>query len=211
MNDVKALSPLIQKRTEGVQRYIFQLRQDNIPSLPEEKYKYVACFATTDSLIKQVDMKISQGLLEFDSDQILDVPAGVYRLEIYEMINDAIHAIFPSDRDLKFTVLYNTMDLPNGTVSSLTLDEFRKQFEDLAKRISTGTFESPKFKAGEVTTVDPDQPASVEMTTADDGTVTINYHIPRGRDGDSWKPYISEDDGHWHIKLLDKPTESEEE
>ena len=77
MNDIKALSPLIQKRTEGVQRYIFQLRQDNIPSLPEEKYKYVACFATTDSLIKQVDMKISQGLLEFDSDQILDVPAGV--------------------------------------------------------------------------------------------------------------------------------------
>ena len=41
MNDVKALSPLIQKRTEGVQRYIFQLRQDNIPSLPEEKYKFV--------------------------------------------------------------------------------------------------------------------------------------------------------------------------
>lgn len=27
MNDVKSLSPLIQKRTEGVQRYIFQLRQ----------------------------------------------------------------------------------------------------------------------------------------------------------------------------------------
>lgn len=210
MNDVKALSPLIQKRTEGVQRYIFQLRQDNIPSLPEEKYKYVACFATTDSLIKRVDMKISQGLLEFDSNQILDVPAGVYRLEIYEMINDAIHAIFPSDRDLKFTVLYNAMDLPTGKVSSLTLDEFKKQFTDLAKRISTGTFESPKFKAGEVTTVDPDQPASVEMVTAEDGSVTINYRIPRGRDGDSWKPYIATD-GHWHIKLLDKPTEESEE
>ena len=125
------------------------------------------------------------------------------------MINDAIHAIFPSDRDLKFTVLYNAMDLPTGKVSSLTLDEFKKQFTDLAKRISTGTFESPRIKAGEVTTVDPDQPASVEMVTADDGTVTINYHIPRGKDGDSWKPYIAKD-GHWHIKLLDKSTESEE-
>lgn len=211
MNDLKALSVLTQKRTEGVQTYLFQLMQDKRPALPESKYRYVASFATSESLVKQVDMTINQRLIEFNSDQILDLPAGVYRLEVYEIIDNVIHAIFPSNRDLKFTVLYNTMDLPNGTVSSLTLDEFRKQFEDLAKRISTGTFESPKFKSGEVTTVAPDQPASVEMITADDGTVTINYHIPRGRDGDSWKPYISEDDGHWHIKLLDKPTESEEE
>lgn len=209
MNGLKALSELKQKRTEGVQTYFFQLMQNNRLAFPEDKYRYVASFATSDSLVKQVDMKINQGLIELDSDQILDLPAGVYRLEIYEMINDAIHAIFPSDRDLKFTVLYNTMDLPSGTVSSLTLDEFRKQFEDLAKRISTGTFESPKFKSGEVITVAPDQPASVEMVTADDGTVTINYHIPRGKDGDSWKPYIA-NDGHWHIKLLDKSTESEE-
>lgn len=210
MNDLKALSELKQKRTEGVQTYLFQLMQNNRPAFPEDKYRYVASFATSDSLVKQVDMKINQGLIEFDSDQILDLPAGVYRLEIYEMINDAIHAIFPSDRDLKFNVLYNTLDLPTGKVSSLTLDEFKKQFTDLAKRISTGTFESPKFKSGEVTTVDPDQPASVEMVTADDGTVTINYHIPRGKDGDSWKPYIAKD-GHWHIKLLDKPTEESEE
>lgn len=76
-------------------------------------------------------MKINQGLIEFDSDQILDLPAGVYRLEIYEMINDAIHAIFPSDRDLKFNVLYNTLDLPTGKVSSLTLDEFIDQFNKI--------------------------------------------------------------------------------
>ena len=209
MNDVKALVPLVQKRTEGIQRYLFKCFQDQQEVTPDDRLTYIAKFATEDSLVKRVPMEITNGMLEFNSEQITDLPAGIYRLEIWEVKDDVIHGIYPSNRFLKFTVIYNTQDLPTGKVSSLTLDEFKKQFTDLAKRISTGTFESPKFKAGEVTTVDPDQPASVEMVTADDGTVTINYHIPRGKDGDSWKPYIATD-GHWHIKLLDKPTESEE-
>ena len=46
MNDLKALSELKQKRTEGVQTYLFQLMQNNRPAFPEDKYRYVSSFAT---------------------------------------------------------------------------------------------------------------------------------------------------------------------
>lgn len=206
MNDVKALVPLVQKRTEGIQRYLFKCFQDQQEVIPDDRLTYIAKFATENSLVKRVPMKITDGILEFNSEQVTDLPAGIYRLEIWEVKDDVIHGIYPSNRFLKFTVIYNTQDLPTGQVSSLTLDEFEKWFKENATKTVSG---NAKFKAGEVTTVDPDQPASVEMVTAEDGSVTINYRIPRGRDGDSWKPYIAKD-GHWHIKLLDKQTESEE-
>lgn len=199
MNDVKVFSALVQKRTEGVQNYIFQCLQDNNSVIPEDKYIYKASFATEDSLVRTIEMKIEDGLLVFNSKQILDLPAGTYRLELWEMIDDVIHAIYPSDRDLKFRVLSNSLDLPTGKVSSLTLDEFKKEFDDIAKRVSTGQFDTPRFKAGKVESVSPDQPATVEMLTNEDGSVTINYRIPRGKDGKTWKPYIA-DDGYWHIK-----------
>lgn len=144
-------------------------------------------------------MKIEDGLLVFNSKQILDLPAGTYRLELWEMVDDVIHAIYPSNRDMKFRVLSNSLDLPTGKVSSLTLDEFKKEFDDIAKRVSTGQVDAPRFKAGKVESVGPDQPATVEILTNEDGSVTINYKIPRGKDGKTWKPYIA-DDGYWHIK-----------
>lgn len=198
MNDVKTLTPLIQKRTEGVQRYSFLLEQDYNDAVPDDRYTYVAAFATEESLVKQVNLTIDGHHLVLKSNQILDVPAGVYRLEIWEMIDDTIHAIFPSNRMLKFSINYNTYDLPNGTVSSLTLDEFERRFKKLAAQAATGTFESPKIKVGKTTTLSSEQPATVEMITNDDGTITINYGIPKG---ETWVPYINETDGKWHIRL----------
>lgn len=198
MNDVQALTPLIQKRSEGVQSYLFKCFQNGVPAMPNPDYQYKASFATQESLARTIDMVADGGQLRFDSDQIADLPAGVYRLEIWETINDAIHAIFPSDRQLKFTVKYNTYDLPGKTVSSLTLDYFEKKFESLANSIKTGGIEAPKFKVGKTTTLGSDQPATVEMITNDDGTVTINYGIPKG---ETWVPYINKDDGKWHIRL----------
>ena len=139
MNDVKAFSALVQKRTEGVQNYIFQCLQDNNPVIPEDKYIYKASFATEDSLVKTIEMKIEDGLLVFNSKQILDLPAGTYRLELWEIVDDVIHAIYPSDRNLEFRVLSNPLDLPTGKVSSLTLDEFKKEFKRLIKTSSGGT------------------------------------------------------------------------
>ena len=199
MNDVKVFSALVQKRTEGVQDYIFQCLQDNNPVIPEDKYIYKASFATEESLAKVIKMRVEDGLLAFDSKQILDLPAGTYRLELWETVDDVIHAIYPSDRNLEFRVLSNSLDLPTGKVSSLTLDEFKKEFDDIAKRVSTGQFDAPRFKAGKVESVSPDQPATVEMLTNEDGSVTINYKIPRGKDGKTWKPYIA-DDGYWHVR-----------
>jgi hypothetical protein len=102
---------------------------------------------------------------------------------------------------LKFRVLENTMDLPQGTISSLTLDQFEKRFDDLAKKFSTGSFEAPRFTVGKTVTAEPGQPATVEMITSEDGSVvTVNYSIPKGEKGDTWEPYVAED-GHWHIRL----------
>lgn len=209
MNDLRAITPLIQKRTEGIQTYRVELLQDGAKVMPEGKYKYQVSFSTTDSLVKTIDAKIDDWMIEFDSDQILDLQAGVYRFEIWEMHDDAIHAIYPSDRQPRFSVEYNTRDLPTGKVSSMTLDMFERKFDKLANSIKTGTVEAPRFKVGQTTTVSPDQPASVEMVTNDDGTITFNYKIPRGQDGDTWEPYISKDDGHWHLKLKDKASDNQ--
>ena len=200
MNDVKALVPLVQKRTEGIQRYLFKCFQDQQEVIPDDRLTYIAKFATEDSLVKRVPMEITNGMLEFNSEQITDLPAGIYRLEIWEVKDDVTHGIYPSNRFLKFTVIYNTQDLPTGQVSSLTLDEFEKRFNDIAKNIkSGGKINTPKFSVGKTETVDSDQPASVEMIEQDDGTTVINFKIPKGADGKTWKPYIA-DDGYWHIK-----------
>lgn len=204
MNDVSAIDALVQKRTEGVQIYRFALLQDNEIVIPDSRYHYMAAFSNQESLVKQVDMKIvDDRFIQFDSKQLLNLPAGSYRLEIWEMVSDAIHAIFPSDRTLRFQVVANTLDLPEGTVSSLTLDEFERRFNTIASRISTGTLATPKLKVGTTKTVPADQPASVEMLTNNDGSITINYNIPKGKDGETWEPYIN-DDGKWHIRLKDK-------
>lgn len=204
MNDIAAIDELVQKRTEGVQVYRFALRQNNQIAYPDPKYHYMATFSNSESLVKKVEMKITENqFIQFDSDQLINLPAGVYKLEVYEMVSDAIHAIFPSDRTLRFQVVANTLDLPEGTVSSLTLDEFERRFNTIASRISTGTLAKPKLKVGTTKTVPADQPASVEMLTNDDGSITINYNIPKGKDGETWEPYIN-DDGKWHILLKDK-------
>lgn len=116
------------------------------------------------------------------------------------MISGAIHAIYPSNHDLTFKVVYNTLDLPEGTVSTMTMDEFERRFDELAKNIhSGGTADHPAFQVGKTESVPYDQPASVEMVSNDDGTYVINYKIPQGKPGETWKPYIA-DDGNWHIK-----------
>lgn len=129
MNDVRAVASLTQKRTEGVQVYPFVCYQDDVKVIPDNQHSYKAYFSTIESLVKTVDMSIKGDMVQFDSSQIRDLPAGIYRLEIWEVVDDVIHGIYPSDRPLKFTVKENAMDLPEGTVSSLTLDEFKRELE----------------------------------------------------------------------------------
>jgi len=133
MNDLLVKDDLIQKRTEGIQEYRFQCYQNNKVIAPNKSHSYKACFATSDSLIKIIDMQITEAELEFSSEQLLDLPAGDYQLEIREIIDDKIHAIYPSDRTLTFHIKQNNTDLPVGTVSSLTLDEFVSEFKRLVK------------------------------------------------------------------------------
>ena len=135
MNDVKVFDELIQKRTEGTQRFRFRLIRDNNTFSPDHNHQYQVSFATQKSLVKTVQMKIVGNDVQFDSGQLIDLPMGVYRLEIWEVINDQIHSIYPSDRMLKFTNKINAKDLPVGTVSSLTLDEFIGQFKKALKDI----------------------------------------------------------------------------
>ena len=132
MNDVQPLSCLVQKRTEGMQVYRFQCLQDGKPVAPNPNNRYQVSLATQDSLVKTVDMQIEGTKLSFRSEQIFDVPAGLYKLEIWEIVNDKVHAIYPANRSLEFDVITNSRDLPSGTISSLTLDEFEKRLKQLA-------------------------------------------------------------------------------
>lgn len=131
MNDARAVVPLIQKRTEGIQVYPFVCYQNDVKVIPDAQHSYKAYFSTIESLVKTVDMKINGDFLEFSSKQILDLSAGIYKLEIWEIVDDKVHGIYPSSnvKKMKFTVVENALDLPQGTVSSLTLDEFKRELE----------------------------------------------------------------------------------
>lgn len=139
MNNIVSLGPLTQKRTEGVQTYSFVLLRDNQTYKLVVEHKYEASFAVDGSLVKSVLMQANEDRLTFSSNQLLDLPAGDYQLEIREIIDDKIHAIYPSDRSLTFHIKQNNTDLPAGTVSSLTLDEFVSEFKRLIKTNSGGT------------------------------------------------------------------------
>lgn len=133
MNNVIPLTSLVQKRTEGVQIYSFSLTRDGKKIPLDSSHKFQVSFSYKGSLVKTVDLAIVDGLVQFTSEQITELPSGMYRLEFWELVDDKVHAIYPADHTLSFVINDNSRDLPTGKVTSLTLDEFVKEFKRLVK------------------------------------------------------------------------------
>lgn len=72
------------------------------------------------------------------SGQLAQLPAGSYLLELWDTV-DGGTAIYPSDGFLALQINENVTGLSGGIVSSITVDDFIKQFSDLSQQLKKET------------------------------------------------------------------------
>lgn len=68
------------------------------------------------------------------SGQLAQLPAGSYLIELWDNV-DGGTAIYPSDGFLALQINENVTGLSGGLVSSITVDDFIRQFSDLSKQL----------------------------------------------------------------------------
>ncbi|MBB1100095.1 hypothetical protein H5R88_08350 [Limosilactobacillus sp. WF-MT5-A] len=160
MREIK-IPNVSQKRTDNLEKYLIQLIDDGKPTPLDQSVNYRAFITYDGSLVTPtgIELTIQDNQLVLDSAK-LDLPAGIYRFEIWAE-KDGQRAIYP-DTGMKWLVINsNATDLPNGTVTSLTLDEFVKEFKNLVKDVGNSS--------------NPNQGGNIEASIdTDKRTITIN-------------------------------------
>lgn len=134
MREIK-IPYVTQKRTDNLEKYLIQLIDDGKPTLLDQSVNYRAFITYDGSLVTPtgIELTIQDNQLVLDSAK-LDFPAGIYRFEIWAE-KDGQRAIYPDTGMKRLVINANAIDLPNGTVTSLTLDEFIEQFKEATKGI----------------------------------------------------------------------------
>lgn len=134
MREIK-IPYVTQKRTDNLEKYLIQLIDDGKPTLLDQSVNYRAFITYNGSLVTPtgIELTIQDNQLVLDSAK-LDFPAGIYRFEIWAE-KDGQRAIYPDTGMKRLVINANATDLPNGTVTSLTLDEFIEQFKEAIKGI----------------------------------------------------------------------------
>ena len=160
MREIK-IPNVSQKRTDNLEKYLIQLIDDGKPTLLDQSVNYRAFITYDGSLVTPagIELTIQDNQLVLDSAK-LDLPAGIYRFEIWAE-KDGQRAIYPDSGMKRLVINANATDLPNGTVTSLTLDEFVKEFKNLVKDVGNSS--------------NPNQGGNIEASIdTDKRTITIN-------------------------------------
>ena len=134
MREIK-IPYITQKRTDNLEKYLIQLIDDGKPTLLDQSVNYRAFITYDGSLVTPtgIELTIQDNQLVLDSAK-LDFPAGIYRFEIWAE-KDGQRAIYPDTGMKRLVINANATDLPDGTVTSLTLDEFIERFKEATKGI----------------------------------------------------------------------------
>ncbi|KRM81423.1 hypothetical protein FC35_GL000093 [Limosilactobacillus coleohominis DSM 14060] len=111
--------------------YCIELYDDESLTKPVDGYQYTAKLVHAGSLVKQQALTIVDDHLEMTSEE-LGLAASVYYFEVWAE-KDNQRAIYPDEGMKRLVINPNAQDLPQGTVSSLTLDEFVKQFKQITQ------------------------------------------------------------------------------
>ena len=160
MREIK-IPYVTQKRTDNLEKYLIQLIDDGKPTPLDQSVNYRAFITYDGSLVTPtgIELTIQDNQLVLDSAN-LDLPAGIYRFEIWAE-KDGQRAIYPDTGMKRLVINANATDLPNGTVTSLTLDEFVKKFKNLVKDVGNSS--------------NPNQGGNIEASIdTDKRTITIN-------------------------------------
>lgn len=81
-----------------------------------------------------VSASITDNHAVITSGQLAQLPSGSYLLELWDTVNGGT-AIYPSDGFLALQINENVTGLSGGLVSSITVDDFIKQFSDLSQQL----------------------------------------------------------------------------
>ena len=81
-----------------------------------------------------VSASITDNHVIITSGQLAQLPVGNYLLELWDTANGGT-AIYPSDGFLALQINENVTGLSGGLVSSITVDDFIKQFSDLSQQL----------------------------------------------------------------------------
>lgn len=82
------------------------------------------------------DAQLVQGsnIVTFSSSELASLPAGEYDLEVWvDLSGESKQAIWPSSGMLKLTIDRNADSLEGGAITTITLDDFKKQLADAIK------------------------------------------------------------------------------
>ncbi len=82
----------------------------------------------------EVSASIADNYASITSGQLAQLPAGSYLLELWDTV-DGGTAIYPSDGFLALQINDNVTGLSGGIVSSITVDDFIKQFSNLSQQL----------------------------------------------------------------------------
>lgn len=85
-----------------------------------------------------ISASITDNYATITSGQLAQLPAGSYLLELWDTV-DGGTAIYPSDGFLALQINDNVTGLSGGIVSSITVDDFIKQFSDLSQQLKQET------------------------------------------------------------------------
>lgn len=81
-----------------------------------------------------VSASITDNHAVITSGQLAQLPVGSYLIELWDTVNGGT-AIYPSDGFLALQINENVTGLSGGLVSSITVDDFIKQFSDLSQQL----------------------------------------------------------------------------
>ena len=82
----------------------------------------------------EVSPSVTKNQAVITSGQLAQLPAGNYLLELWDTV-DGGTAIYPSDGFLRLQINENVTGLSGKLVSSITVDDFIKQFNDLSQQL----------------------------------------------------------------------------
>ena len=81
-----------------------------------------------------ISASITNNQAVITSGQLAKLPVGSYLIELWNTVNGGT-AIYPSDGFLALQINENVTGLSGGLVSSITVDDFIKQFSDLSQQL----------------------------------------------------------------------------
>lgn len=83
----------------------------------------------------EVGASVTKNQAVITSGQLAQLPAGNYLIELWDTTANGGTAIYPSDGFLRLQINENTTGISGGIISSITVDDFAKQFSELSQQL----------------------------------------------------------------------------